>query len=76
MIKKILSETKIGTLQTEDKKNYAEELIVANKKLAIQVTERQNRAEELIIANQELAFQNIEKEKREIGRASCRERVF
>jgi PAS domain S-box-containing protein len=42
----------------------ANELIIANKKLAFQNEEKDKRADELIIANKELLFQNEEKEKR------------
>ncbi|SFD63263.1 hypothetical protein SAMN05518672_102706 [Chitinophaga sp. CF118] len=41
-----------------------DELIIANKELAIQNTERENRAAELTIINNELAFQSEEKEKK------------
>jgi PAS domain S-box-containing protein len=42
----------------------ADELIIANKKLAFQYEEKGKRADELIIANTELAFQDKEKGKR------------
>ncbi|MDP3642435.1 MAG: ATP-binding protein [Bacteroidota bacterium] len=41
-----------------------QELIIANKELAIQNDEKEKRAAELILANKELVFQNEEKEKR------------
>ena len=44
--------------------NESDELIDANKKLAVQDKEKGERAAELIIANKELVFQNKEKEKR------------
>jgi signal transduction histidine kinase len=47
---------------TELKKS--DQLIIANKKLALQNKEKEKRAAKLIIANKELAFQNKEKEKR------------
>jgi signal transduction histidine kinase len=47
-----------------DRKQKADELIAANKKLAFQNEEKEKRAAELSIANRELVFQNEEKEKR------------
>ena len=44
--------------------NKSDELIDANKKLAVQDKEKGERAAELIIAKKELVFQNREKEKR------------
>jgi signal transduction histidine kinase len=64
MSKKVLAQAENNTLQTEDKKNYAEELIVANKELDFQNTEKKKRAAELVIANKEKAIQLIEKVKR------------
>ncbi|PKB18210.1 ATP-binding protein [Flavobacterium sp. 5] len=64
MSKKTLPVTENNTLQAEDKKNYAEELISANKELAYQNHEKEKRAAELVIANKELALQVIEKGKR------------
>ena len=46
-----------------DKNNF-QQLIDANKRLALQNEEKENRKAELIIANEELAFQHEEKEKR------------
>ena len=46
------------------KKNDADELIIANRKIAFQHQEKENRAAELVIANKELIFQNEEKENR------------
>ncbi|MDP3557447.1 MAG: CheR family methyltransferase [Bacteroidota bacterium] len=46
------------------KKENAQELSIANKKLAFQIIEKEKHAAELIIANKELIFQNKEKEKR------------
>lgn len=45
-------------------KNFENELIVANNKLAFQNIEKEKRAAELMVANKELLFQNKEKEKR------------
>jgi PAS domain S-box-containing protein len=47
-----------------DKREKADELILANKELIFQNEEKEKRAAELVIANIELAFQNEEKEKR------------
>ncbi|HXU28685.1 MAG TPA: ATP-binding protein [Bacteroidia bacterium] len=41
-----------------------EQLIIANKELALQYAEKEKLANELLIANKELAYQNEEKEKR------------
>ncbi len=41
-----------------------QELIIANKELAVQIREKEERADEFIIANKELHYQNEEKEKR------------
>ncbi|HET6989936.1 MAG TPA: ATP-binding protein, partial [Bacteroidia bacterium] len=46
------------------KKKKSDELVNANKELALQDREKEKRAAELIIANKELVFQNDEKEKR------------
>jgi PAS domain S-box-containing protein len=46
------------------KKKKSNELVTANKKLAVQDKDKEKRAAELIIANKELIFQNAEKEKR------------
>ena len=50
--------------QETNKIKNRDELIIANKKLAIQSKEKEKRAAELIIANKKLAIQNKEKEKR------------
>jgi PAS domain S-box-containing protein len=42
----------------------SDELIIANREVALQIDEKEKRAAELVIANKELAFQNDEKEKR------------
>jgi signal transduction histidine kinase len=47
-----------------DKRTKSDELISANKKLALQNREKEKRADELMMANKELAYQNKEKEKR------------
>jgi signal transduction histidine kinase len=54
------------------KRNKSDDLIIANKELALQDIEKEKRAAELIIANKELIFQNDEKEKRaaELGIAN------
>ena len=44
--------------------NQADELVLANKELAIQNKEKEKRADELALANKELAFQNKEKDNR------------
>jgi signal transduction histidine kinase/CheY-like chemotaxis protein len=58
--------------QTENQKQLAEKLGIANLELAYQKEEKGKRAAELGIANIELAFQNDEKEKRadELGIAN------
>ena len=63
MSKKSIPATTNNALQSEDK-NYAQELIIANKELAFQIIEKEKYVAELLIANKELAFQNKEKEKR------------
>lgn len=45
-------------------KKYEDELVIANKKLAIQYEEKEKRANELLIANKELKLNNKHKEKR------------
>lgn len=47
-----------------DNQEKANQLALANKKLALQDAEKEKRAAELSIANKELIFQNLEKEKR------------
>lgn len=61
--KETASVTKIAH-EIEDQKNYAAQLIIANKALALQVIEIKERAAELVIANIELDFQIKEKQKR------------
>ena len=50
--------------QKETLLNQADELVLANKELAIQNKEKEKRADELALANKELAFQNKEKDNR------------
>nr|MBC7612727.1 PAS domain S-box protein [Pseudopedobacter sp.] len=45
-------------------KNKSDELVIANRELALQKQEKKDRAAELAIANKELAFQSKEKENR------------
>jgi len=47
-----------------DNLSLAEQLILANKALAVEIEQRKSREEQLIIANNELSYQNSEKEKR------------
>ncbi len=47
-----------------DNQEKANQLAIANEKLAFQDAEKEKRAAELSIANKELIFQNLEKEKR------------
>lgn len=71
MSKKVTPENVKITVQIEDDKSSAAELIMVKKQLAQQVIETEKRAALLVIANEELAttikelaFQNVEKEKR------------
>lgn len=49
------------TMSTDEIQKQAEELIIANEKLAFENTEKEKRAAELILANTELLFQVMEK---------------
>jgi signal transduction histidine kinase/CheY-like chemotaxis protein len=58
-----------------DRKQFEQELFIANKELVFQNQEKEKRAAELIIANKELAFQNEEKEKRAVELIIAKDRA-
>lgn len=61
---KIMQELKISDKLKSKVEGSTNELLQANKELALQNEEKEKRSAELVIANKELAFQNEEKEKR------------